>query len=101
MACGCLGPRGDDKNGCRDSWQAYCLMVGRVSSETSFRDNRFNNLFQAAASLHYHRQDIQDCLGTCLLKNRKFESMLADCGSEIIDCHIIPLGLLYFRITGR
>ena len=53
MACDCLGPRGNDKNGCQDSWQAYCLMADRPSAVTSFRENRFNNLFQAAASLHY------------------------------------------------
>lgn len=26
MACDCLGPRGDDKSGVRDSWLAYCFM---------------------------------------------------------------------------
>ena len=101
LACDCLGPRGDDKNGCRDAWEAYCLMVERRSTVTSFRENRFNNLFQAAGSLHFHRQDIQACLGTYLPKlNNKTESVLADCESEEIDCHLVALGLLYFRVTG-
>ncbi|KAL8599847.1 hypothetical protein ACOMHN_038420 [Nucella lapillus] len=101
MVCDCFGPRGDDQHGCRDSWQAYCLMTGRKSAVTSFHENRFNNLFQAAASVHFHRQEIQDCISNFLAKvNKKIDSVLADNGSDVIDCHIITLGLLYFRITG-
>ncbi|KAL8580963.1 hypothetical protein ACOMHN_017530 [Nucella lapillus] len=93
MVCDCCGPRGDDQHGCRDSWLAYCLMVGRKSAVTSFRENRFNNLFQAAASIHFHRQDIQDCISNFLPKvNKKIDSILADNGSKVIDCHVITLG---------
>ena len=46
MACECLGPRGDDKNGCRKDWLGYLLGVMRECTLTSFRENRFNNLFQ-------------------------------------------------------
>lgn len=46
MACDCLGPRGDEKNGCRDAWLAYCATVTeRQSTVSSFRENRFNNTF--------------------------------------------------------
>ena len=101
MACSALGPRGDDKNGCRDSWQAYCLMVEKPSTITSFREKRFNNCFEGAASLYYHRQDIDDCLQNHMAKrNRMIEVVLADCRSEVTDCHIIALGLIYFRLTG-
>ncbi|XP_070213309.1 uncharacterized protein [Littorina saxatilis] len=101
MACDCLGPRGDDKSGVRDSWLAYCFMEEKTSTMTSFRENRFNNTFQGAANLHFHRQDIQDCLGNYLPnRNKKVEVVLADCQSELTDCHIIALGLLYFRLTG-
>ena len=102
MACDCLGPRGDDKSGCRDSWEAYCLTVGKSSTVTSFRENRFNNLFQAAASLHYHREHIREFLSSYMVKkNKKLESVLADCNSDVIDCHMVVLGLLYFRVTGN
>ena len=101
LACDCLGPRGDDKNGCRDVWETYCLMRRRSSAVTSYHSNRFNNFFQAAAALHFHRQDIQDCLGNFMgKKNRKLESILEDNRSDDIDCHIVALGLLYYRVTG-
>lgn len=57
-ACDILGPRGDEKNGCRDAWDAFCSMQDIKSTVTSFRGNRFNNYFQAATSLHYHKDDI-------------------------------------------
>ncbi|XP_070174096.1 piggyBac transposable element-derived protein 4-like [Littorina saxatilis] len=43
MACDCLGPRGDDKNGCRDAWIAHRLIAQKASTITSYRENRFNN----------------------------------------------------------
>ena len=47
MACDILGPRGDDKNGFRQEWLAFCeTELDRPSAITSFRDNRFNNAFQ-------------------------------------------------------
>ena len=57
-ACDCLGPRGDEKSGCRDAWEAFCDMTDRRSCVSSYRSNRFNNYFQAGAALHYHREDI-------------------------------------------
>ena len=60
-----------------------------------------NNLFEAAASLHYHREDIHDCLGSCLAKqNRKLESVYEDNACEEIDVQLIALGLIFYRITG-
>ncbi|KAK7103600.1 uncharacterized protein [Littorina saxatilis] len=102
MACDCLGPRGDEKNGCRDAWLAYCATVTeRQSTVSSFRENRFNNTFHGAASLHYHHEEIEDCLETYLSKrNMKIQTVLADSKDETIDCHLVALGLVYFRITG-
>ena len=58
LACDSLGPRGDAKSGCRDSWEAICDLQGGKSMITSFRSNRFNKLFQGAAGFHFHRSDI-------------------------------------------
>ena len=98
LACECLGPRGNDKSGCRDSWEAYCHLVERRSRIMSFKSNRFNNLFQAAAALHFHRSDISDCLGA--KENRKIESMFQDNLCDTVDTQLIALGLLYHRVTG-
>jgi aubergine-like protein len=59
-ACDVLGPRGDAKNGCRQYWDAFCQeKLNTRSKVTSFRMNRFNNFFQGAAALFYHRSDIE------------------------------------------
>ena len=60
MACEVLGPRGDEKNGCRDGWVACCSLNQKPSviSIFSFKGNHFNNLFEAAAALHFHRAGI-------------------------------------------
>lgn len=100
LACDCLGPRGDEKNGCRDMWEAYCLMTDRASAITSFRGNRFNNLFEAAAAVHYHRSDILDFLQSLPTLNLKLASIVEDNQSEEIDCQLIALGLLLYRVTG-
>lgn len=36
MVCEVLGPRGDEKSGCRDSWIAYCSLHNKQSGITSF-----------------------------------------------------------------
>ena len=51
LACDILGPRGDEKNGCRMDWEGYCSKIDKKSSVTSFRMNRFNNFFEGAAAL--------------------------------------------------
>ena len=58
MGCDTLGPRGDEKNGCHGDWLAYCASLKKSSQLSSFRSNRFNNLFASAAGLVYHQQDI-------------------------------------------
>ena len=50
MACEALGPKGDEKNGCQDAWLAYCSISSQTSLVTSFKGNRFNNLFEAAST---------------------------------------------------
>ena len=100
-ACALLGPRGDERFGCRESWLAYCMLIGCHSTITSFKANRFNNLFQASAALHFHQQDIGTFLDTCMAAlNWKQEGILLDSRSTIIDNHLIALGLMYFRLTG-
>ena len=75
-------------------------MTGQQSTITSFKSNRFNNLFEAAAALHFHRQDILDCLRSLPRLNKKLESIMEDNQSHGIDCQVVALGLVYFQVTG-
>ena len=62
LACDILGMGEDEKNGCRMDWEGYGSKIDKKSSVTSFRMNRFNNFFEGAAALCYHRNDIIDFL---------------------------------------
>jgi hypothetical protein len=100
-ACDVLGPRGDEKSGCRDAWEAFCVLNGNSSSVTSFRNNRFNNYFEGAAALHHHRNDIINFLQNYKQsKNLKLQSVLADAQSIPINSFLIALGIIYHQVTG-
>ena len=75
-------------------------MTRKKSTITSFRSNRFNNFFEAAASLHFHKGDIDACLQLLPQLNKKLESVKEDNRCGEIDCQIIALGLIFYRITG-
>ena len=96
-----LGPRGDEKSGCRDAWVAFCSMKEKVSHVQSYRSNRFNNFFQGAASLHFHRADIEDLFSNYNKSpNLKLQSVLADCKCDTINIMLTAVGIIYFTVTG-
>ena len=96
-----LGPRGDDKSSCRDSWEAYCSLKGINSYIKSYRSNRFNNYFEGAASLHYHREAVQELLSNYFTSpNLKLQSVLADSQSDELDTLLCAVGITYFVLTG-
>ena len=99
--CDILGPRGDEKNGCRDSWEAFCSLQDVSSHIASFKGNRFNNYFQAATALHFHRDQVTDFLQNFMSSlNRKQDSVLLDVKCETLDCAMVALGVVYEKITG-
>ena len=101
MACEVLGPRGDEKNWCRDAWLACCSMSSQPSLVTSFKGNRFNNLFEAASALHFHRQHIVEFFTIYMAdRNQKLESVLNDAESDSVAVFVLALALMYHRVTG-
>ena len=101
MACEVMGPRGDEKSGCRDAWIAYCSFNSKPSMISSFKANRFNNLFQAGAALFHHRQDIIQFLRDYMPdRNQKLDSVLCDALSDQVHVYILVLTMLFFRLTG-
>ena len=99
--CDCLGPRSDEKNGCRQEWLAFCAMSDKSSHISSFRSNRFNNFFEGAASLIFHHQDIVQFLTDYKTeKNLKLQSVLADANSPEINLLLLAVAIIYFTITG-
>ena len=99
--CDVLGPRGDDKNGCREAWEAFCDMKGKKSHIKSYRSNRFNNFFESAAAIHYHRHDILEFFSKFSTNlNLKLQSVQADLKSDEVDSMLAAVGIMYFVVTG-
>ena len=66
------------------SSRKFCVKLELKSKVTSFRSNRFNNFFQGAASLFYHRGHFKEFLGEFKdpsVMNPKLQSLLYDCKS--------------------
>ena len=100
-ACDVLGPRGDEKNGCKSDWDAYCAKSDVKSNVTSFRMNRFNNFFQGAAGLFFHRNHIIDFFDNFKdNRNLKLESVFLDALSPELQALVRALGLIYYKVTG-
>ena len=96
-----IGPRDDEKNGCREAWEAFCGLRAKKSHVQSFRSNRFNNFFEAASALHFHRNDIAEFFSNYRqAPNLKLQSVLADCECDKIDVLLAAIGILFFVVTG-
>ena len=99
--CDVLGPRGDEKNGCRVEWEAFCNSVGERSNVTSFRMNRFNNFFEGAGALHFHKEHVIDFLGNYKdARNLKLEGVYCDATSDHLQACVRALGIIFHKITG-
>ena len=92
------GPVGDHYGIC-DRWEAYCSQNRLKSLIGSYRDNRFNSLFQTAAEL-LHAEDIMDVIDTVTKPNQKLVSVQADLKCDIIQVMLQCFGLLYIKVTG-
>lgn len=73
-----LGPRGDEKSGCREDWLAFLDSRGQSSLLTSYRSNRFNSVFQGAAATSFHAMDIEEFVTSSGKDNRLLRSVLQD-----------------------
>ncbi|GFO24639.1 hypothetical protein PoB_005114400 [Plakobranchus ocellatus] len=95
-----LGPRGDEKSGCRQEWLAFLSSQGKKSTFSSFRSNRFNNLFQSATALLHHKDDIIKFLNEYVSSsNLKLENILLDLKDSRILSFIFALSFFHELFT--
>ena len=97
-----LGPRGDQKSGCRSYWLAFMNEhLQKCSHIHGFRSNRFNSPFIQAYGLWYHHKDIINFfdLGSLGNGNLYTKALQADINSMHILSFIRCLALLYAHIT--
>ena len=102
LTCDLMGPRGDEKSGCRAEWVGFCEEKKVRSQMTSYRSNRFNCFFQSAAAILHHLQDLLCFLQDGYLPhpNRKIRSVAADIKDETLLSFVCAVAILYFQVTG-
>lgn len=95
-----VGPRGDEKNGCRQDWLAFCEEEGIKSRMTSYRSNRFNCYFEGAAAIVHHHADLCSFVSSLDHPNLKIESVAADLDDPRLMALICAIALVFVRVTG-
>ncbi|KAK7502607.1 hypothetical protein BaRGS_00006182 [Batillaria attramentaria] len=100
LAAGLFGPVGDEKSGCRHLWRAHCRTTGIKSLTGSYKDNRFNCLFDTCAQVFCHRQDILQFGCKISKQNLMLRSVLLDLGDARVRSMVHALALALVLITG-
>ena len=102
MTADVLGPRGDERHGCRENWVVFCKSKDINSLFSSYRSNRFNCLFQNASALLFHRDDIEPFLEKYAFQselNLKLKSILSDLRCDKIMTHVAVLSFCHVFFT--
>lgn len=99
LASSLMGPRGDEKNGCRAEWLSF---LENKSLLTSYRSNRFNCFFVSAAAVIHHLQEMKTFLHSGLLghSNLKIDSLAEDIKDSNLLALVCAVALLYIALTG-
>jgi len=100
IAADLTGPRGDEKNGCRMDWLAFCEEKAQKSRMTSYRSNRFNSFFEGAAAIIHHQTDLRSFFPSLGHSNLKIESLAADLDDQRLMICVCAVALIFIRITG-
>jgi len=98
------GSGGDDKSGCHGNFMTFVkefLNEHRLRNLPlrSFRDSRFNILFQNAASIFFLHHKMTDFLDSYGAENRLLKSVLFDLKTTEFVAGVKALGLIYKFVT--
>ncbi|GFS24279.1 hypothetical protein ElyMa_003411500, partial [Elysia marginata] len=96
-----MGPRGDDKSGCRSEWLEFLDGFQDVKSRfCSFRANRFNNVFENASAIVFHQHHIVSFLEDFVShSNLKLKSVVMDLQDERIMDMMRAFSKFNFLVT--
>ena len=98
-----VGPMGDERNGMQDKWAAYCKDAHIKSQIPTYKDNRFNALFETSAAVVTHHTDLVDFVTKIKVarnKNLKVASALLDLQDANVMAIVVALGITFVTITG-
>ena len=93
-----FGPVGDYL-GLRDLWEVHCANHGIKSKIGSYKDNRFNGLFETSAQILHHRKDFLYIL-SLRTSNKKLQSVQADLGDPLVMTFTQAMAVLFVNVTG-
>ncbi|GFO06388.1 metabotropic glutamate receptor 4-like [Plakobranchus ocellatus] len=101
-ACAVLGPRGDQTSGCRVEWLAFCEEQDIPVKLPSFRSNRFNCYFEAAAKLLQNINAGKMFLdgGFLAHENLLIDSVRGDAADDTLMTLVSALSVLFIHFTG-
>ncbi|GFO27461.1 hypothetical protein PoB_005396600 [Plakobranchus ocellatus] len=101
-ACAILGPRGDQKSGCRVEWLAFCEERDISSKLPSYRSNRFNCFFEGAARLIQNLPTIREFLSGSYLdhENLLIDSVRKDSPDPKLMALVASMGFIHLHFTG-
>ncbi|GFN75763.1 sodium leak channel non-selective protein-like [Plakobranchus ocellatus] len=94
-----FGPVGDYR-GLRNQWEAFCFEKGIKSTIKSYKDNRFNGLFEVSAQLFHHHVDFLYLLDSIPSKNNKQTRLTTSLRNPSLLLLVECLGLFFHKVTG-
>ena len=98
-AAALFGPTGDYR-GLRNQWEALCLQKGEKSCIKSYKDNRFNGLFEVAAQVFHHHLDFVQLLESQPSNNTKQTKLYNSLTNPVFILVLECLGLYFHTVTG-
>ena len=84
----------------RENWLAHCRLEWGKRLVQSYRDNRFNGLFETAAQIHHHRHDIVSFIPRLDKPNLKVRSVLEDMSDMRVGSMLHAVAVVYVLVTG-
>ena len=84
----------------RENWLAHCRLEWGKRLVQSYRDNRFNGLFETTAQIHHHRHDIVSFIPKLDKPNLKVRSVLEDMSDMRVGSMLHAVAVVYVPVTG-
>ena len=89
-----FGPVGDHR-GLRPQWEAHCAANNIKSTIKSYKDNRFNGIFEVSAQVFHHHQDFINILESLKSLNFKQAKLLNSLKNKDMMLLLECLGLFF------
>ena len=90
----------NEKTGVRDKWLAHLRTRDTKCLLQTYRDNRFNAVFECPAAVLHHLHDIRSLLDLVDGSNWALWSLKADINDDSVVSMVHAFAIMYVKITG-